>query len=93
MKQLDSNFSMIEKNLYFENRNRNVSQLKVNLSSSVKEQYKASLSTSYAAKYARIWLEKVRKRKQERELTAMQYPEDDWEISHKQYTDRDDVSE
>ena len=24
MKQLDSNFSMIEKNLYFENRNRNV---------------------------------------------------------------------
>ena len=60
MKQLDANFLMIERNQFFDNRNNKVSQLNTNLSNSVKEQYSQSQSIAYAAKYARIWLEKVR---------------------------------
>lgn len=70
MKQLDSNFALIERNSFFENRNNKISSLKANLSNSVKEQYRSSLSQSYAAKYARIWLEKVRERRAERQLLA-----------------------
>lgn len=60
MKQLDANFLMIERNTFFDNRNNKVSQLSTNLSNSVKEQYRSSLSIAYAAKYARIWIDKVR---------------------------------
>ena len=70
MKQLDANFAMIEKNHFFENRSNKISQLNANLSNSVKEQHKSSLSISYAAKYARIWLKKVRERKATREMAA-----------------------
>jgi hypothetical protein len=70
MKQLDANFAMIEKNHFFENRSNKISQLNANLSNSVKEQHKSSLSISYAAKYARIWLKKVRERKAAREMSA-----------------------
>ena len=63
MKQLDSNFSLIERNTYFEARNTKSAQSGGNLSMSVKDQYKASLATFYAAKYARIWIEKVKQRK------------------------------
>ena len=41
--------------------------MNANLSNSVKGQYKASKGWSYAAKYARIWMEKVRQRKAKRE--------------------------
>ena len=67
MKQLDQNFAMIERNEFFESRKTKITQLNANLSNSVKEQYKASLATSYAAKYARIWIDKVRQRKAQRE--------------------------
>ena len=60
MRQLNENFSIIEKNKFFENRKNKISQLNANLSNSVKEQHKSSLSVAYAAKYARIWIEKVR---------------------------------
>lgn len=56
MKQLDANFSVIESNKFFENRQNNISQLNANLSNSVKDQYNSSKSVAYAAKYARIWL-------------------------------------
>lgn len=73
LKQLDANAVMIERNQFFENRNNKLSQLNKNLSNSVKDQHKSCLSISYAAKYARIWLEKVRERKAERmELAAQQ---------------------
>ena len=68
MKQLDANFMMIERNQFFDNRNTKVSQLNTNLSNSVKEQYVSSQSIAYAAKYARIWLEKVRERKRNRQI-------------------------
>ena len=67
MKELDVNFAKIESNQFFEGLKTNTTQLNSNLSNSVKEQYKASLGWSYAAKYARIWIEKVRKRKAQRE--------------------------
>jgi len=70
IKQLDANFSLIERNQFFESRNNKISQLNANLSNSVKEQHKSSLSVAYAAKYARIWLEKVRKRKAERAIES-----------------------
>jgi hypothetical protein len=70
MKQLDQNFAIIDRNNFFENRKTKISQLNANLSNSVKEQHRASLSVSYAAKYARIWLEKVRQRKTERAIAA-----------------------
>ena len=63
MKQLDANFALIERNAFFENRNSKINQLQANLSNSVREQHRSSLSIAYAAKYARIWLEKVRQRK------------------------------
>ena len=63
MKQLDSNFAMIERNQFFESRKNKNTQLNANLSNSVKEQYKSSSAISSAAKYARIWIEKVRQRK------------------------------
>jgi len=70
IKQLDSNFSLIERNQFFENRNTKISSLNASLSNSVKEQYRSSLSLSYAAKYARVWLEKVRDRRNQRALQA-----------------------
>ena len=68
IKQLDGEFKQIENNKFFESRKQNISSLKANLSNSVKEQHKASLSVAYAAKYARIWIDKVRKRKNERAM-------------------------
>ena len=70
IKQLDANFTTIERNTFFENRKSKISSLNTTLSNSVKEQYRSSLSMSYAAKYARIWLEKVRQRKAERAMLA-----------------------
>ena len=61
---------LIERNAFFENRNSNISKLNANLSNSIKDQFKQSQSVAYAAKYARIWLEKVRKRKAERAMVS-----------------------
>ena len=72
MKQLDANFLMIERNSFFDNRKTKVSQLQNNLSNSVQEQYQSSQSIAYAAKYARIWLQKVRERKRNRQMQEEQ---------------------
>lgn len=60
MRQLEASSLLIERNQFFENRNTKISQLNKNLSNSVKDQHRSCLSISYAAKYARIWLEKTR---------------------------------
>ena len=67
-KELDANFKIIEQNRFFEHKKSKGTQLQANLSTSIKEQHKSSLSTAYAAKYARIWLEKVRERRQQRAI-------------------------
>ena len=69
VKEIDENFAKIfGSSEFFEKRKNKISQLNANLSNSVKEQHKSSLSVAYAAKYARIWLEKVRQRKAERAM-------------------------
>lgn len=68
LKQLDTNFTIIERNQFFESRKTKISQLTANLSNSVKEQHKLSQSVAFAAKYARIWIEKVRQRRMERAM-------------------------
>ena len=58
------------RSIFFENRRNKISQLNANLSNSVKEQHKSSQAIAWAAKYARIWLEKVRQRKANRLMAA-----------------------
>ena len=71
VKEIDENFAKIfGSNEFFEKKKNKISQLNANLSNSVKDQHKSSLSVAYAAKYARIWLEKVRERKAERAMDA-----------------------
>lgn len=71
MKELDDNFVKIANGTFFDGKKPNVHSLRTNLLDSVNEQYKSSLSTSYAAKYAHIWLDKVRERRQQRESNTL----------------------
>ena len=63
MKELDENFAKISGGTFFDGKKPNVHSLRTNLLDSVNEQYKSSLGNSYVAKYAHIWLEKVRQRR------------------------------
>ena len=64
MKELDSNFAKIDDGTFFESRKTNTLQLKASLSNSLMDQYKANKGWMYAAKYARIWIEKFREGKE-----------------------------
>lgn len=63
LKELDDNFVKIDNGTFFDGKKPNVHSLRTNLFDSVNDQYKSSLSNSYVAKYAQIWLEKTRKRR------------------------------
>ena len=67
LKELNHNYDLIEQNKFFEQKSNKGASVQASLSSSIKEQYKGSLSLSYAAKYAKIWIEKVRERREARE--------------------------
>ena len=67
IKELESNYTVIESGKFFEQRNSKITSLNTNLYMSVNEQYKSSLQNSYVAKYAKRWLDKVRQRRKERE--------------------------
>ena len=68
LKELDSNFAAISNNSFFkkDSNNNAASLLSSNLMQSVQDQYNSSLKNSFVAKYAQIWLEKTRQRRQER---------------------------
>ena len=51
----------------------------------MKDQHKSSLSVAYAAKYARIWLEKVRERKAERAMDAERLKDALWSTHNNHY--------
>ena len=52
LKELEHNYTAIEKNTFFEERNSKIQSLNTNLMGSVNEQYKSSLRNHYVAKYA-----------------------------------------
>ena len=70
LKELDSNFALIENNTYFENKNNAMQSLNTKLQDSVQEQYKTSLANSHISKYAQRWLDKTRQAKARRENEA-----------------------
>ena len=73
MKELDANFAAISNNSFFGAKSKstyNASQ-QTKLIDSVNEQYKSSLKSSAAAKCAHIWLEKVRRRRQENQSNGL----------------------
>lgn len=67
VKELDTNFAKIDDGTFFESRKTNTLQLKASLSNSLMDQYKANKGWMYAAKWARIWVEGFRERKDQRE--------------------------
>ncbi len=71
LKEIDENFAKISSGAFFLDRKTNAMTLRTNLLDSVNDQYKSSLVNSYVAKYAHIWLDKVRQRRRERESNAL----------------------
>lgn len=71
LKEIDENFSKISSGSFFLDKKTNAMSLRTNLLDSVNDQYKSSLVNSYVAKYAHIWLDKVRQRRRERESNAL----------------------
>lgn len=60
LKEIDDNFAKISSGAFFLEKKTNSMALRTNLLDSVNDQYKSSLINSYVAKYAHIWLDKVR---------------------------------
>jgi hypothetical protein len=71
LKEIDENFAKITSGAFFLDKKNNAMSLRTNLLDSVNDQYKSSLVNSYVAKYAHIWLTKVRQRRQQRESRAL----------------------
>jgi septal ring factor EnvC (AmiA/AmiB activator) len=59
LKEIDENYSKIERNEFFENKTKNTKNQRAVLFDSVSEQFKLSQQKALAMKYAHLWLQYV----------------------------------